>query len=325
MMSSSNTETVSDARKDGWNEALEKNSDLKRLSAKAFNTFLMDLHETNGMPDLFHKKPIVLDLGGKEPLLSYNVQKSFEAMNIDGVDYNIVTQIQNPYYQRVLKGATVVKGDMFAPADRMNEELPMKSDPDIVLASHALVDSKNVIDSVRNISTQLKKPSSLAIFVSHSQNDDLSHYIRKFTSLTEPGKELKGILKKLRIKHHTIHTKGHVFFPEISDELWKELQAAKPYNDNTNPHSAHADGLNVRKLVESVINRPLESLSTTERKDYLGDLRKKLKTQKYQGKSYISSDKIIEVVLSPHVNRQTELAVERGVAATNKSLSEIQK
>lgn len=267
---------------------------------------------------LFHKhEPIVLDIGTGTGHLSSQVKQIFQSMNADGVNYNGVEFDPNfaARSQRALNGATVIAGNGFAPAKQLREALQLdEKKPDIVLASHSFMYSPNIAESVENVRDQLN-PNSMAIFVNLSPQADTVAVTRGFTEDmgASVDAKLKDNFERLKMKHHAVKFRAHMFFPEINDALWSELKEAKPYDDTHNPHAAHKDGLVARKMVEFVLQRPLEALSQQERDRYLEGLKKKLRVQG----NALYLDNIIEIAVSPEADRQTLRAVQMAAEATN--------
>ncbi len=309
-----------DVRTSGWFAEFVQRTDEKEVTAGALAEFLMNLRRTNLVPQFFFgKPPSVLDVGTGTGHLSAQIKAVIEEMNGEGVDYNGIEY--DPRFaaqtQRKIRGGVVMPGDGFASAENVLDSLQMGDKPDMIVGSHSFMYSPDLAKSVENI-RDLMKPSSIAIFVNLSPDADTVTVTKGFAQ--DMGAETDAIMVRnfriLQMPTQTIKFRARMYFPEVSEELWQELREAKPYDDKNNPHAAHKDGLVVRKMVEFVLQRPLEALGQDDRNAYLGGIQKKLRVQG----NALYLDNIVEVAVSPNSDKQTKRAVELAATATSRNL-----
>lgn len=307
-------------RTSGWFAEFVTRTDEKKVTADAVAEFLMNLKGTNLTPQLFYRKPpAILDIGTGTGHLSSQIKEIFESMNGEGVDYNGIEY--DPRFaaqtQRKIKGGVVMPGDGFASAENVLDNLQMDGKPDMIVGSHSFMYSPDLAKSVENI-RDLMKPSSIAMFVNLSPDADTVTVTKGFAQ--DMGADTDAIMvtnfRALQMPTQTIKFRARMYFPEINEALWQELREAKPYDDSHNPHAAHKDGLVVRKMVEFVLQRPLEALSQDDRNAYIDGIQKKLRVQG----NALYLDNIVEVAVAPNADRQTKRAVELAAGDTNRNL-----
>ena len=310
-------------RTSGWFAEFVTRTDEKKITSEVLNDFLMKLRDTNLAPNLFHNnKPVVLDIGTGTGYLSTQIKQSFEGMNLDGADYNGIEHDSKfaALTQRQLKGATVMPGDGLSGANIINSTLQLDTKPDILLASHSFMYSPDLGKTAESV-RDLLKPDSIGFVINLAPNSDTVTLTQGFSEVmgADTNEKLVKNLDGFKIKHQDVPIRAHMNFPEVSEDMWKELSEAKPYDEKTNPHSAHNNGLVIRKMTEFVLQRPLEVLSQNDRDKFLSGLKKKLRVQN----NALYLDSVLEVVTSPQADRKTARAVEIAVENTKKNISTI--
>jgi SAM-dependent methyltransferase len=287
---------------------------------------MMNLRHTNGTlaRHLFsgQQEPVVVELGTGTGNLSGKVKEVFHEMTPAGVDWRGIEfdpafAAMSQHRMRGNTGAVVMPGDAFVDAAAIKEKLQLQENPDIVFASHSLMYSPNLPSTMAAIKDLLKKPNSFGLLINLHPRGDQVTLTKGFAEDMgqNVNKNAVQIMEASKMPYKSITFRAHITFPEISEALWAELQEAKPYDDHTNPHAAHENGLAARKLIEFVLQRPLEALSADDRASFLDRVKKKLHTQN----NNLFIDSIIQVVASPEIKRKDWLTLESAAISTHKA------
>ncbi len=267
------------------------------------------LHELNEtVPGIFRRegKLDIIDLGCGPGQMVRSFQQFFEGVNPDGAWVNALEMNRDHLVaaQRHLSDSVIIPEDIFQSQPNIREMFGLRQDPAAVFVSHSgyygydkdrgIGDQPKLEALADNVANLMGK--NTIAFVQHKAPEPTNALKRKYANIVESdtAEALGKIFEKRGMRSFPLRFEAVLNFPEVKEGLWQELKNPKPY-----PQSDYTNGKEVRDLLEFLVHKGLEEMSTEERHAYLKDARELIAKHNGHIPTFIEQ----RVVVSPGASR----------------------